>query len=231
MPRISVLIPTWNRERYLGRAIESVLEQSYRDFEIVVADDGSEDATAELVRRYAGVRYVYQPHRGIPAARNLALEAANGELIAWLDSDDLYAPAKLEKQAAYLDAHPECGIVFCLARCIPDTADLTDRQRRMAEVVGGRMRTCLPTACIRRDLFERYGRFDEKYAFGEDTEWVARISAAGADTRVCLEERLYVCRIHDGQGSYAHGPVGRRENYAICADAIRRARKMEKDLC
>lgn len=233
MPRVSVLIPTWNRERYLGQAIESVLAQTYRDFEVIVVDDGSTDGTAALVRRYETVRYVYQPHSGIPAARNRALEEARGELIAWLDSDDMYEPEKLERQVEYLDSHPTCQIVFCLQRSFSDIADseMTDRQRRLAAIYGDGVRVYLASACIRREVFTRYGGFEEKYAYGEDTEWIARICAAGVSVRTLLEERLYLCRIHDGQISYTHPPMVGRATLSIFADAIRRAKRREKSQC
>lgn len=233
MPRVSVLIPTWNREKYLGEAVESVLNQTYRDFEVVVVDDGSTDGTEDLVRRFGRVRYVWQPHSGIPAARNRALAEARGEFVAWLDSDDLYVPDKLEKQVAYLDAHPECEIVFCLVQSFSSIADcdMTGRQSRVAEAVGGRLRTCVPSACIRRALLERYGGFDEKYPYAEDTQWVARICAAGVDVRHCMEERLYRCRIHDGQISCSHEGLRRQDSLSLYADAIRNAKRKGMDAC
>ena len=168
-PRVSVLIPSWNREEYLGEAIESVLAQTYRDFEIVVVDDGSTDGTAELVGRYGGVRYIWQPHSGISAARNRALEEARSELIAWLDSDDLYAPTKLEKQVAYLDAHPECQIVFCLPVGFSgiEYSNMTPSQQRLMDAYGAEYKRCLPAACIRETLFAQQGHFLPGYRSGD----------------------------------------------------------------
>ena len=110
MPRVSVIIPTYNRADLLGDAIGSVLAQSYQDFELIVADDGSTDHTAEImaeaIASYGSrIRYLVLPHRGQPAApRNSALAVATGEYISFLDSDDLYLPNKLALQVPVLAA-------------------------------------------------------------------------------------------------------------------------------
>jgi glycosyltransferase involved in cell wall biosynthesis len=115
MPRVSVIIPTFNRETLVAEAVRSVLDQTYCDFELIVVDDGSTDGTAQALappRSMAGdrLRYIAQEHRGPSAARNAALRIATGELIAFLDSDDLWRPRKLERQVAFLDAHPALAL-------------------------------------------------------------------------------------------------------------------------
>lgn len=227
MPRVSVLIPAWNRESLLGAAIESVLKQTCRDWEIVVVDDGSTDRTAELVRRYACVRYIYQPHSGISAARNRALKESCGELIAWLDSDDLYEPSKLERQTAYLDAHPECEIVFCLMRAYSELSreHLTVRQKWMLDPEKEPYRTCLAGACIRRQLYERLGGYDMRYPYLEDSEWLARARLDGVDLGHCLEEALYLRHVHDGQITFSHEMVNKKQMLSMYADVIRRKKK------
>jgi glycosyltransferase involved in cell wall biosynthesis len=112
MPRVSVIIPTFNCARFLGRAIETALTQTYRDYELIVVDDGSTDETREVVASFGSkLRYLYQPNGGVYSARNLALSSANGELVAYLDADDMWYPHKLDTQVAFLDAHKECGLV------------------------------------------------------------------------------------------------------------------------
>src|SRR3989304_775382 len=112
MPRVSVIIPTFNCARFLGRAIDSALFQTYTDYEIIVVDDGSTDATGDVVERYASkIRYTYQSNKGVSSARNTALSNASGELIAYLDADDMWYPHKLESQVAFLDFHKDCGLV------------------------------------------------------------------------------------------------------------------------
>jgi glycosyltransferase involved in cell wall biosynthesis len=118
MPRVSVIIPTYNRADLLGDAIASVMAQSYQDFEVIVADDGSTDQTAEVmadaIARFGSrIRHLALPHRGQPAApRNSALAVASGEYISFLDSDDLYLPHKLALQVPALDNNPAVGIVY-----------------------------------------------------------------------------------------------------------------------
>ncbi|MCI1279530.1 MAG: glycosyltransferase [Nitrospira sp.] len=112
MPRVSVVIPTYNCARFLGQTIDSALRQAYRDFEIIVVDDGSTDDTQQVVAGYGKtIRYVYQSNQGASAARNVALSIASGEFIAYLDADDLWIADKLSRQVEYMVAHPACGFL------------------------------------------------------------------------------------------------------------------------
>ena len=110
---MSVIIPTFNRASICCRAIESALRQTYRDIEVVVVDDGSSDDTRSVVEAFGGhVRYFYQENAGVTAARNAAIRHARGEFLAFLDSDDAWAPWKLESQVAALKRFPEAGVVW-----------------------------------------------------------------------------------------------------------------------
>ena len=112
-PSVSVVIATYNRARLLPQTIDSVLNQQFQDFELIVVDDGSTDDTREVLRGYEPrVRYIYQENRGPSAARNLGVRHAKGSWIAIQDSDDLCAPEHLAALHAYVQAHPECGMVF-----------------------------------------------------------------------------------------------------------------------
>ena len=102
MPAVSVIIPAYNAEAFLARAIRSVEAQSFRDFEIVVVDDGSTDGTAELARGFDSVRYVRESHGGEAAARNRGLAEATGELVAFVDADDEWLPEKLDRQLEFM---------------------------------------------------------------------------------------------------------------------------------
>jgi glycosyltransferase involved in cell wall biosynthesis len=108
-PAVSIIIPTYNRWPMLGAAVESVLAQSYRDFELIVVDDGSTDGTAtELVQFGSKLRYFQQDRSGVSAARNLGVLKSRGRLIAFLDSDDLWRPDKLKIQARFMEVHRKC---------------------------------------------------------------------------------------------------------------------------
>ncbi|HEY9623084.1 MAG TPA: glycosyltransferase family A protein [Crinalium sp.] len=112
MPRVSVIIPAYNGDRYIAETIESVLHQTYSDYKIIVIDDGSKDNTRQAVEPYLQrLRYIYQENQGVAAARNHGLRLAQGEFIAFLDQDDVLRPDKLAAQVAYLDANPQIGMV------------------------------------------------------------------------------------------------------------------------
>ena len=111
-PLVSVIIPTYNRARFLPQAIQSVLDQTLQDLEIIVVDDGSTDNTKAILEDYkASVVCVHTEHRGVSHARNTGMRVARGQYIGFLDSDDTYLPYKLELQFAFLETHPDIGIV------------------------------------------------------------------------------------------------------------------------
>lgn len=117
-PRVSVIIPTYNRAHCLARAIDSVLRQTFADFELIVVDDGSKDNTRELLEGYGDrIQAIYQSNQGVSTARNTGLKRARGELVAFLDSDDEWLAQKLERQVKFIDQHPEVSFVACLGDC------------------------------------------------------------------------------------------------------------------
>src|SRR5215203_4763031 len=116
MPTVSVIMPAYNVERYLSEAIDSVLAQTYSDFELVIVDDGSTDGSRAVAEGYRAAHpdrivVVSQENRGLAGARNTALRVASGRVFALLDSDDGWAPTFLEAQMRWLDAHPDVAIV------------------------------------------------------------------------------------------------------------------------
>ncbi len=118
MPRISVILPVYNRPTMLVESVGSVLAQTFTDWEIIIVDDGSTDDTPAVAARLVAehrprIQYLRQANAGPGAARNTGLEAARGEFIQFLDSDDLLAPEKFARQVALLDAHPERGVCYC----------------------------------------------------------------------------------------------------------------------
>jgi len=113
MPAVSVIIPTYNRAHMVGETIESVLQQTFQDFEVIVADDGSTDGTHQLLRTYGDrIRYLFQQNRGAAAARNRAVEEAKGRYLAFCDDDDLWCPDHLEFLYMSLVNQPNIGLVF-----------------------------------------------------------------------------------------------------------------------
>jgi glycosyltransferase involved in cell wall biosynthesis len=185
VPRVSVIIPSFNCARYVGRAIESVLNQTYRDYEIVLVDDGSTDDTAETVNRYRGkVRYFHQPNSGVSSARNLALKVSSGAFVAYLDADDLWYPQKLDRQMQYLDAHPECGLLHSDVSVIDEEDRIlhakfnaeTARPVPQGHCIEDLLQRChiqTPSVVERRDCVERVGGFDEQLPVAQDyMHWI-----------------------------------------------------------
>jgi glycosyltransferase involved in cell wall biosynthesis len=113
MPKVSVIIPTYNYDRFLGEAIHSVLAQTFQDFELVVVDDGSTDNTKQVVSNFADerIKYIYQQNQGVSAARNTGISACCGDYVALLDADDVWVPQKLELQVKILDSRPDIAAV------------------------------------------------------------------------------------------------------------------------
>ncbi|MCK6626364.1 MAG: glycosyltransferase [Anaerolineae bacterium] len=115
---ISIIVPVYNGQAFIGETIQSVQSQTYQHWEMLIVDDGSTDDTRQVIETYLGdrrIRYLYQTNRERAAARNYGLKVAQGKYIAFLDADDLWLPDKLKTQVAYLEAHPEIGL--CFTRC------------------------------------------------------------------------------------------------------------------
>jgi GT2 family glycosyltransferase len=189
-PKVSVVIATYNRASYLAQSIRSVQAQSHADVEIIVADDGSTDNTPHIVSQFGpGVIYLPLPHRGQPAStRNAGLRAAEGEYIAFLDSDDLFLPGKLALQLAAFEQHPEAGMVYSNGYFFRDDPDVptghaldglpTPSGDVLADLLRGNFLTS-PVVLIRRACLEAVGPLDEDPALfvAEDYELWLRLAA------------------------------------------------------
>lgn len=182
--RVSVVIPTYNRPEFVREAIASVLRQDYPDVELVVVDDGSSDGTAAVVREFGtAVRYLWQENRGVSAARNRGAAACTGDLIAFLDSDDLWMPGKVAAQVAYFEAHPEAQA--CHTDEVWIRRGVRVNERHVHRKRGGwqflaSLPRCLisPSAVmLRRALWERLGGFDETLPACEDYDLWLRLTA------------------------------------------------------
>lgn len=182
MPKVSVVIPTYNCARFLPEALDSVLAQTYRDFEVIVMDDGSTDDTPAVMSRYPAVRYLRQANVGPGAARNAAIRAARGELIAFLDADDLWLSAKLERQVPTFD-DPEVGICYSDLRELAIDGKVTPsflatRPLAASGYIFENLRSMLiytTTTVVRRVVFDQVGGFAEDMPSAQDREMWFRI--------------------------------------------------------
>ena len=195
-PLISVIIPVQNCERYLAEAIDSILAQAYRPLEVIVIDDGSTDGTAQVVLRLGPpVKLMQQAHQGAAAARNHGVAAAHGDLLAFLDADDVWTANKLALQMAALEAHPELDAVFGLVENFI-SPELDEATRAGLRCPPGRMGGLIAGAMlIRRGAFERVGLFDTQRKLAEFIDWWARAMENGMRYEV-LPELVMRRRLH-----------------------------------
>jgi glycosyltransferase involved in cell wall biosynthesis len=182
IPEVSVVIPTYNRCAMLLEAIDSVLVQSNQSFELIVFDDGSTDGTAEhLTRLGKAVRIERIDHRGPAAARNHGVALARAPMIAFLDSDDLWAPTKLERQLAFMRANPDCAISQTNEIWIRNGRRVNPglrHRKRVGDIFIDSLRTCLisvSATMMRTDLFRSLTGFDESMLAAEDYDLWLRI--------------------------------------------------------
>ena len=180
---VSVIIPVYNSASYISTAVDSVLNQSYKNLEIIIVDDGSEDNIGEAIEKYGHkVRYICQKNEGPAAARNLGIRNAAGDLIAFLDSDDEWLPQKLELSVRYME-NESIGMVFSSALLCSKTNDaLMEYKCSMnstSDIRRSLLRECsiiLPTVVVRKAVLDNVGVFNEDLLFGEDWELFYRIA-------------------------------------------------------
>jgi glycosyltransferase involved in cell wall biosynthesis len=207
-PEVSIVLPTFNRLQYLRPAIDSIFAQTFTDWELIVADDGSEGETAAYLAALADpprVKVLRLPHTGNPGAvRNAAWRAALGEYIAFLDSDDVWLPQKLALQIASLRSHPQRGWSHTAFTVIDDSGNLlTGTRARWWPAAEGwildrliKMETviAIPSVVVRRQLLEQVGGFDLEQRMCEDYDLWLRLAALSEIDGV--RETLLLVRSH-----------------------------------
>lgn len=226
-PSITVIIPSYNYEHYITEAIQSILSQSYQDFEVLIVDDGSTDNTEKIISNIVSqkIRYIKTEHLGVAHARNVGIQNSKGSYIAWLDADDLWVQEKLEKQMDYLSHHGDCEVVFCACKNFADEdyANLTQRQR---ELLSADVSYVFPSGLYRKGLFAKVGLLSENLGYAEDTEWYLRSQVLGINMKHRLDVPYYLRRIHNSNLSQSHEKVTNSLKFA--AQAMRRAMKKNK---
>ncbi len=199
-PLVSVIIPVHNGAHFLRESIPSVLAQDYEPIEIIVADDGSTDDSANVAESFAGVRCLRLEKGGVSRARNLAVTESGGEWLAFLDADDIWIPSKISTQIALASANADAGFVLCYRRCLFE-GEIPAGFRDRAE--GESTLAFEPSGwLVKRSIFESVGPFDESRTLLEDTEWLSRAWGAGV-SHVTAPETLLIRRIHSANSSHA----------------------------
>ena len=207
--KVSIIIPTYNRAYCIERSIRSVLEQTYREFELLVVDDGSSDNTQDVVNSIEDerIRYIQMPeNKGVAAARNEGIRQAAYEYIAFQDSDDVWKPDKLEKQMQVLSENLRAGMVYCAYECkttdgsivtVPDAKmPLHDKQGDIYHKLLCRNTIGAPTVLAHKECFLKAGLFHDSMTCLEDWELFVRI--AKSYEILFLEEPLVVVHMRDG---------------------------------
>lgn len=184
-PRVSIVVATYNYARFLGGALESALAQTFRDLEVVVVDDGSTDDTAGAVRPFLAdgrVRYVRTDHRGQPQAKNTGVRLARAPLVAFLDADDRWLPAKLERQLALFDADPGLGVVYARRLLIDEEGWPLEYEQPVLhrgdviEPLFERNFLCFSSVLARREVLEQEGLFDDSLPLAIDFDLWLRVA-------------------------------------------------------
>ncbi len=224
---ISIVIPTFNRARYIAAAVESALAQTYTQREIIVVDDGSTDNTRQVLERFRGqITYLYKANEGTAAAaRNLAMRHAQGEYIALLDSDDVWLPRKLELQMAYVRAHPEVGLVSGHVGVIDAAGSVLESGPRYPWQKEGPVRLedivlrsplHASTLLVKRSLMNEALPFDPRFRIGED--WHLCLTVAAQAPVGFVDEVVAYLRTHDSTSTFAlaDGPeIARRFEHRL----------------
>lgn len=200
---VSVIIPVYNSEKYITKAINSVLAQVYEPLEIIVIDDGSTDRSAQVIKSFdPPVQYHHQPNSGAGAARNWGVELARGDFLAFLDADDLWADNKLARQMQAFEDDPGLDMVFGHIQQFhsPELPNEVKQQIKIpAEIVPGQH---VGTMLIKREAFQRVGPFRTDWEIGEFIDWYARAEELGLKS-LMLPEVVMKRRLHKAsQGTY-----------------------------
>lgn len=184
MPKVSVIIPAYNSMSYLPETLDSVLGQTFTDFDVLIVNDGSSDNIVEWASgiKDPRVRLISQENKGLPGARNTGIAESRGEYIAFLDADDLWESTKLEKQVKCLDTHAEIGLVHTWMLLVDEHGNSTGRVLTSdaegdawEQVIQKNLIAC-PSVIVRRCCFEAVGVFDERCKAIEDWDMWIRIA-------------------------------------------------------
>lgn len=225
-PTVSVIIPIYNGAHFLDEALDSVLAQDYAGVvDILVVDDGSTDSGPAIVTA-RNITLLRQENAGAGAARNTGVAASRGELVAFLDQDDVWFPSKLRQQVELLVAHPDSICLAQQAYFLESGAPVPPwflRPELLASDHAGWAPSCLITS---RTTLERVGRFDEQLRHGSDVDWFSRASRMGVPVHM-PEETLVRRRLHRMNDS--QNLAAKKELFLICSKAAARRRATAAD--
>jgi len=196
-PLLTVIIPVYNGERFLEDAVHEVHKQGDPNYELIVVDDGSTDGTRELAERFAeAIQYVHQDNRGPAAARNVGLERARGDYVAFLDVDDQWPEGRLESMLHFLFADRSLEVVMGRTHWVllPGERPVNEPKRNPREWIAPKepvIAAMLGAAVFRRTVFDRVGMFDPTLRFAEDHDWFIRAKEQGVSLKIVQDVTLF----------------------------------------
>ncbi len=210
-PKVSIVTPSFNQAAYLEAAICSVLEQDYPNIEYIVVDGGSADHSAEIIQRYAGQLdwWTSEKDKGHADALNKGFAHATGEILAWLNSDDVYHPGAVAEAVAFLCAHPQAGMVYGDANFIDETGAMigrfASRQTSYQRMLQGSVHIPQATTFFRADLWRQLGPLDLSLFFAFDYDLWVKLSKV---SEICYLPRLWAdFRMHDAGKSVKNDEI------------------------
>lgn len=195
-PLVSVVMVVKNGESYLKDAIDSVLKQTYSNYEIILIDGKSIDKTAQIAQSYSQIRYYLQENTGIAIAYNQGIDLAEGELIAFLSCDDLWTPDKLQSQVEYMVEHPNVEYTVAQVRFFLEKGHSPPPTFRMDLLKGNHIGKIMETLVARKSLFDKIGKLNPKFKTAEDVDWFARASDAQIPMAIIPKVLLHK-RVHN----------------------------------
>jgi glycosyltransferase involved in cell wall biosynthesis len=223
-PLVSAVIPTYNRSHYVAQAVVSVLKQTYGTVEIIVVDDGSTDDTADVLSPYSGnIHYIYQSNEGVAIARNKGIRAARGELVAFLDADDLWLPRKLEFQMQYLERSKTAGLIHTNALYLDAATGLRHERRATVDPYEGECyarlflgnRITTSSVLLRRECLEKVGAFDENIRKASTEDYDLWIRIARYYEFAYVKEPLVLYRLHPNNAVKDLRTLMQNERYVL----------------
>ena len=205
MPTVSVIIHTYNNEKFIAETVASVLNQTYKDYEIIVVDDGSVDGTRDVLMPYMQkIRYHYKENGGIASAKNAGIGLSQAEFVAFLDHDDLWAPDKLQLQMEHFNENPQIGLVYAKYTSFRDGEELRTKPEKgysgwIFKELLSKSFIQTSTVVVKRECLDAVGPYDETFSLGDEYDMFLRI----AQKFQCgfVDKGLTRYRVHDTNAS------------------------------
>ena len=211
MPKVSVIIPCYNAGEWIDEAVDSILAQTYKDYEIIIVNDGSSDPlTQEKLRSYesSSIQVIHQKNKGLAGARNTGIRSARGEYILPLDADDMFAPTYLEKSVSIMERNPSIGVVTCWVKKFGEQKGTIQYPKKVNQWSILISTHTIGTSLFRKACWEEVSGYDEQAPGAEDWEFWIRVLAKGWQ-RYAIQEPLFRYRIRLESLSRGTGLFGR----------------------